>query len=812
MLPYSALALISAAILAYEVLLVRLLSIVQWHHFAYMAISIALLGFGVSGTVLTLARRRLQARLRFAFVIAAAVFALTAVAGFLSLQQLPFNALEIVWEPSGLIYLGAMYGLLAIPFTAGASAIGLAFLAAPQAIGRVYLWNLVGSGAGALGVVLALTLVRPMEALLLVAALALLAALVAALRPPSRSAVAVVAVATLLGTGGWLALPPAWAELNISQYKALSTALRVQDAGLVREHSGPLGLVSVVESPSVPFRYVPGLSLNAPSVPPEQIGVFTDGDAFSAINRFDGGADASYLAYTTDALVYALTEAPSVLILGAGGGSAVSQAMHHGAAAIDAVELNPDIIRLVTVDYADFAGRLHERPGVSFHMAEARNFVARTPQRWDAIHIPLLDALGSALSGVQGLSESYIYTVEAFELYLRRLQPDGWLSLTRWLRLPPSDTLRLVATAIEALEREGVADPGERLVVIRGPDTATVLVKQGAVDADDVAAVRQFAATRSFDLAYYPGIEPAEANRRNILPEPYLFDGISALLGAGRETFVDRYKLDIAPSTDDRPYFFDFFKWRTLPELLSLRRVGGAALLDWGKLILFATLVQALLLSAFLILLPLALGLRRGPQGVATWRLAVYFTALGLAFLFVEIAFIQRFVLFLGHPIYAVAVCLAGFLVFAGIGSGLSGALQRRLQAARRLRLTAIEVAVVGIIAAALIYLVALGPIFERLAVLPDVGRVAVSLLLIAPMAFFMGMPFPLGLSAVSETDPQFVPWAWGLNGCASVVSAVLATIVAMHLGFSAVVVAAAVLYGLAAAVSRPMLDLSSRA
>jgi hypothetical protein len=193
MLSNLALALVSAAVLAYEVLLVRLLSIVQWHHFAYMAISIALLGFGISGTLLTLCRGWLASRFQRAFVSASTIFALTAVASFLFLQRLPFNALEIVWEPSGLMYLGAMYGLLAVPFTAGATAIGLAFLAAPQAINRVYLWNLVGSGAGALGVVLALTLLSPMDTLLAVAILALFAALVAAASPPSNVGVGAVA-------------------------------------------------------------------------------------------------------------------------------------------------------------------------------------------------------------------------------------------------------------------------------------------------------------------------------------------------------------------------------------------------------------------------------------------------------------------------------------------------------------------------------------------------------------------------------------------------------------------------------------------
>jgi hypothetical protein len=232
------------------------------------------------------------------------------------------------------------------------------------------------------------------------------------------------------------------------------------------------------------------------------------------------------------------------------------------------------------------------------------------------------------------------------------------------------------------------------------------------------------------------------------------------------------------------------FKWRFLPELLGLGPQGAAALLDLGYLILAATLVQAAALSAVLILAPLAL--RRGlGEAAPRARVVGYFLALGFGFLFLEIAFIQRFILFLGHPLYAVAVVLAGFLVFAGIGSAIAPRLDRRIGG--RVRPIAIAAAAVAALATA--YLVALPPLFEALIGLAVPGRIMITLTLIAPLAVSMGMPFPLGIVRVARDSGDLVPWAWGINGCASVVAAVLATLLAIHLGFTAVVLIAVALY-----------------
>ena len=353
---YLAIAVLSAATLAYEVLLLRLFAIAQWHHFAYMAISIALLGFGASGTFLFLAQRWLKPRFICAFAANAAAFGITALTGFVLAQRLPFNALQVVWEPRQLLYLLVLYPLLALPFFAAANCIGLAFARFGDKIGRVYAFNLVGSGVGALGLVGLLHLLYPESALRLVAGLGLGAAALALLSDRRyRVWAAGLGAAALIVP---ITAPASWTALRLSPYKSLSMALQVPGTELLGETSSPLGLLTVVRSPLVPFRHAPGLSLNNVIEPSPQLGVFTDGNGMTAITAFDGDLQPlTYLGFTTAALPYHLLEKPRTLILGAGGGADVLQALFHKAAAVDAVELDLRMIRLVSRDPPCICGR-----------------------------------------------------------------------------------------------------------------------------------------------------------------------------------------------------------------------------------------------------------------------------------------------------------------------------------------------------------------------------------------------------------------------------------------------------------------------
>jgi len=808
--PLLAIAVLSAGVLASEVLLTRLFSIVQVHHFAYMVISIALLGYGASGTFLALFRDRLRAHFSEAFAFNATLFGLFMLAGFALAERLPFNAAALIWDPRQFLYLLALYALFTLPFFCAANCVGLTFACFPNHIGRIYRYDLVGAGAGALGVVALLFALFPSSALHAVAALGPLAAALAALYRTGTRRLWLVMGLAALALALACALPEAWTKLRLSEFKGLSQTLLVPGTTVVAEASSPLGLVTVVQSPTIPFRYAPGLSLANTQEPPEQLGLFVDGEGPSAISRFDGRLEPfRYLDSTTMALPYHLVDHPRVLVLGAGGGADVLLALYHHARRVDAVELDPNLIRMVADRFAAFAGGLYNRPGVHQHAAEARGFVAGSAARYDVIQIPLLDSFAAAATGTLSLSESTLYTVEAVEIYLRHLAPNGILAITRWLKLPPRDSLKLFATARAALERMGVAAPEHRLAVLRSWNTTTLLVKNGVFAEKDLAETRAFARNRSFDLVYLPGMSPRDANRYNVLSEPYFYEGAAAIAGPKRASFIERYKFDLRPATDDRPYFFDFFRWRAFNELLELRAQGGAALLDWGYLILFATLLQACVLSVVLILLPLRIWRGAPAPGRDRRRVLTYFFTIGFAFFFVEVASIQRFMLFLNHPIYAVAVVLAAFLVFAGLGSGVAPRLAPRLEGpraddirwlARLPRFSALELAVAAIGVLAIVYLLVLPPLFRWLMPLGDASKIAITIIFIAPLAFWMGMPFPLALERVSKRLPALVPWAWGVNGCASVLSAVLATLLAMNVGFTVVVLLAVMLYVLAAA------------
>jgi hypothetical protein len=790
--------LVSAGAIGYELLLMRVLSIVQWHHFAYMIISLALLGYGASGTAIALLRHRLEPHFETAFTASAGLFSVTMVVCFALGQHVPFNALEIVWDPWQFASLSLIYLLFFVPFFFAASCIGLTFTCRRTAISKIYFFDLLGAGLGAVVIIGLLFRLMPQHAVIVLAVLPLAASLLIGAGSTARLPLALTQLLWLviLASGA----PQDRLDLRISEYKGLSQALQVIDSRVLAVSSSPLGLLTVVESPTVPFRHAPGLSFNTRHVPPEQLAIFSDADSMSVINRFDGQLEAlAYLGDITAALPYALLDKPKVLVLGAGAGSDLLLALYHGAIRVDAVELNPQMTAFVQDRYSAFAGKVYDDPRIELHIKEARGFVAQSETLYDLIHIGLLDSFGASGSGVQSLNESYIYTVEALREYMAHTTPGGMIAITRWLKLPPRDSLKLVATAIEAMRANGVSDPGKRLVAIRSWNTSTLLIRNGEFTPEQIGEVREFANSRSFDTTYFPGIDAEYANRFNLLEQAYLYDGTQALLGANAEEFLERYKFQIEPASDDRPYYFHFFKWATLPEVMALRKAGGAGLIEWGYLVLVATLLQAVVAGLVLILIPLARIERSWPDGTGL-RMGGYFLLLGFAFLFVEMAFIQKFILFLSHPLYSVAVVLSGFLVFAGLGSAASEPLARWLDKTGW-SLATLAVGGIAVVSAGYVFL--LPVVFKSFIGFADTAKIVVSFVLIAPLAFCMGMPFPLGLMRLADRAPDFIPWAWGINGFASVTSAVLATLLAIEFGFTAVIVLALFVYGVAAAALR---------
>lgn len=792
---YAAVGLLSAAGLICQIGLMRVFSIAQWHHAAYMIISIALLGFGASGTVLSIVRPRLAGREAGAFRWCAAGAAIAFAASYAISQRVPFETIELLNQPRQFWLLLALYLLLAVPFFLVACCITIAFLLRPEAIGRVYGVNMAGSGAGALGCVALLYVLPPASLPVIAGGLAAIAWML--LGPPRGRRGWILPLAIVAPALVWGALTP----VRVSQYKGLAYALQLPDARIETRARSPLSEITAVSSAYL--RETPGQLSNYPmselgDLPP-QIGLYFDAGPVSPVHRFDGDlAPFAYLDYVTGALPYRLVSRPRCLIVGPGGGGEVLGALAAGAAHVTAVETDPAVRDLLRGPLRDFSGAWIEHPDVTFVVAEGRGHLEATRDRFDLIVLPAAGSAASAAGGVLALNETYLYTTEALAGYLDRLAPGGVLALNVWIQTPPRQGIKLFATAVEACERAGFADPGRHMAFIRSWNTGTIVISREPMGAERLAAVEQFCADRFFDPCYYPGMPPEAANRYTQLDEPYYYNAAQAILHGEREAFYRDYAYYVRPATDDRPYFFRFLRPARLAELMA-QGPEAVPFVEWGYLALVATTLQSLLAGVVLILLPL-LFLRRQTEGVAgRWAVFAYFASLGLAYMFLEIAFIQVFMRFLSYPIYAVSTVLAAFLVCSGAGSLWAGS----LSPARRIR--AVWCAVALIAALSVTYLIALPPLFHAAAGWPDVAKIPLCLILLAPLAAAMGVPFPAGLQGVATRAPAMLPWAWATNGCLSVTGATLATLVAIHAGFRSVVVLALLLY-LAAAASLRML------
>jgi spermidine synthase len=578
------------------------------------------------------------------------------------------------------------------------------------------------------------------------------------------------------------------------------------DARVEAEREGPLGLIHVVGSSLI--REVPGLSLNygldgkgQEGILPQQKALFSDGDALSTITGFKGDLnELEHLDFTTMALPYHVRRPERVLVVGAGGGTDVLLALKEKASRIIALESNAQVAELMTGPFAAFSGHLYSKPEVQLLIREARQFLHGTEDRFDLIQLSLLDSFGGSAAGLYSAAESYLYTTEAFGLYLSRLSHSGILAVTRWLKLPPRDSLRVFSTALSALREAGISQkPEQHIVLIRSWKTSTLLVSRAPFTPEEIEKVTAFRDRRSFDVDYYAGITEDMTNRYDVQKEAYAFKGATSLAGSESEIFLRNYPFDVSPTTDDRPYFSHFFRWDKAWTLLKQLRREFLPFVEIGYILIIATLVQAVIAGGALILLPL-LGLRRAGEwargGLSAQEVLgtlFYFGSIGLAFMFLEMALLPKYILLLSHPIYSTAVVLGAVLVFAGCGS----------LTVRHLESKSLWVAVTCVCAWVLVQALLEERLFGWALGWPFGGRLALTAVMVGTLSFFLGWPFPMGLRETSGRFPSLVPWAWGINGCASVIGAVLGKMISMSAGLRMTMLIAALLYLISALVFR---------
>ncbi len=784
--------LVSSAALAYQIVLTRLFSIAQWHHFAHMIISIAMLGFAAAGALLALpddfSQRQLKLLLKSSLFLASLLFPLT----YLGARLVPFETFRLTTQPEQIIYLFGLYLLLSLPFFFASAFLTLSFMQEKEKIGLIYFSNMLGSGAGALAAALLLFQLPVSSLPYLLGFLTALGLLL--ILDNWRELLALLAVIFTLCLVFFFF---GFQQVPISSYKSLNYGLQNPDAEIVGQNFSPLSQVTAVRSRQI--RATPGQISNYPYHKygdiPEQIVLYFDGNSPSPIIRFDGDyQNVAYLDYVTAALPFHLDRtAKDAAVVGAGGGSSVLQTLAHEPESVTAIEVDPVVHQLLRDDFAEFSGQLYHHPAVHYVLADGRGYFQSKRKKYDLIQFPLLDAFNAAAAGTNALAESYLYTRESLQLYLDRLADDGLLSFTRWLRTPPRDFIKIIATAVEALEAQGIEKPENHIIALRSWNTGTLVVSKSPFTESEIARARQFAEDRWFDFVHFPGMQAEQANRFVLLEEPEYYLAVQQILSPEREKFYQDHHFYLRPASDDRPYFHHFFRWHSFRLIWEQLGTRSLRYLEWGYLILTATVIQAFLAAAIFILLPLWFFGDFKFASPISWFVVLYFASLGVGYMLLEMVMIQRLMLFLTYPVYSLAVVLTSFLCFSGAGSFFAHKCRTF-----PLKTVATAVAVIGFLA--LGYHFSFPLIFSWAAGWPDYAKISLAVTMIAPLAFALGFPFPLGLQTVADHNQRLIPWAWGINGSLSVVGAGLATLLSVHFGFSFVTAIAFLIYLIALA------------
>ena len=790
--------LVSCGVIAFEIGLIRVLQYASWYHFAFLVITIALLGFGMSGAILSLWRRYLFRHRHAALPVLALLTAVSIPLMLQAAQLLPVTgrflpglvAAQLAWW-------AGYWALLTVPFALGATAIGLALMSAGERLTAVYASNLIGSATGAVGVTIVMYFVDPAWLGYVTGAVVLAAAYRADRRALSAGLVSASVLAVLAGALLALLYPP---YIRVDDDKYLAYVDRLESGGqaeLLVRAVGPSGVVEAFGSDA--FHDMAFMTDDR--VPPSMASIVVDGHRAGSLLRIDRPEQAEALDGTLMALPYGLVPShPRVLLLDEVGGGNIWLARRHGAAAVDVVQSNRVLSDLLAGPLVDEGGMVFDLPGVAFHPVEPRAFLEGTRESFDLVQLAGMESWSAAAGGLEGLNQDHLMTVEGVAAALRRLSPDGILHVSRGIQLPPRDNAKIAATVIAALEQSGIARPGAQIAMVRDFLGVCTMVRPRPWREGEIRRLRDLAAERNLTPVYFEGVTAGELNRPDELPGPpgedgdYLYHVMLSLLSgdpAESARFFDDWPFEIRPATDDRPFFGNFGKPGALPDF---RRAYGAGWLlrsELAFLFVLSTAVIVTFAGLVLILLPFAFrsDIRRASgRSIA----AVYFLAIGLAYLVLEIAFLSGIQRLLGDPVIGGAATVGGFLLCSGLGS---------LAADRIAALPGVSLARLAMIPAVLAI-----PVFTGLILLALYGgawplglRLAAALVLIAPLAFAMGLPFPLGLRRFGTRSAALVPWAWGVNGCASVLASPLAMIIAMQWGFVLTATAAAACYVVAA-------------
>ena len=805
---FLAISLVSVSTLTYEIGLTRIFSISQGYHLAFMVISIALLGIGAGGAFMTVAGGRWSAvsdqKMPVHLSTLSALFSIVAVLSFLAANQIIFDPVKAAWSRWEFLKILAQYLILSLPFVISGMILSVAYRSMSSMVHRLYLADMAGAGAGCLFVLYIFSKSGGEGVVTVSAVLSLIASLLflssstlegkGLFIPIIAKALLLIAV---LGSNQFF-------EIRMSPYRELSSVLNFPGARVVDTFLSPSGRMDVVDSPAV--RAAPGISLTYQNPLPQQLGFTLNGGGLSTVTNPTG--DLSFLRHLPSSLPYRLRRGGDVFVVDPGGGMEALSALENGAKDVWGSETRGIVLSAMKGELSAISGNLYNR--INIGHGYGRDILKESGRTFDIIQLPLTDTLGSSSSGIMGLQEEYNLTVEAFSGYFRHLKKGGFVAATLYLLPPPRQELKLLSTVVAALDntrpstgsgrtdspfmlslskhkiQESEQKAANRIIAIRSWGVLTILAKNGAITESDTAAVKEFCEEERFDLVWYPGISEDETNQYNRFSEPLYHREFRSILEGDREQFYRDYIFDVRPATDDRPFFGQTFKMTRMKETYESVGEKWGILIEGGYLLPWI-LVQSALASIILIVLPLLVLKKERVRMGHLLSVTVYFSAIGMGYMFLEISLMQRMIPFLGEPVYAISAVLFSLLISTGLGSYLSGRF-RLIE-----RYTIHIILIVPLLA--VIYLVMMRSVPEMVTGLGLADRYSLTFFFFAPLGIAMGIPFPTGISILGRERPDLIPWAWCINGSFSVISSVLAMMLALFWGFSTVHLLAAGCY-----------------
>jgi hypothetical protein len=760
--------LFSFSSLAFEIVLTRIFSISLWYHFAFMVISIAMLGMGASGTVLSLfPKLRNSSRIGLYGLL----LGISITVSYLLSNRIPFDPVRLSWDRVQILYICIYYLLLSAPFFFFGLSVSTSLSVISEKSGLLYGSDLIGAGMGSVCILLFMDISGPEHAVILVSCIAFAGAFFLA----GKRMRFIAALLILLNL--FLLTMPNMLSPRMSPYKGLQLALQYPGAEHIRTYHSPFSRIDLFRSPAA--RFAPGLSLKYLAPLPEQIGLSIDGGDINAVTRADDGEPLGFLNYLPSALPYEIGSRDDVLILEPKGGIEALLAEHYGAKQIVKVESNPLLIKVIRDDLHQFSEGIYDRDTWA---GIGRSWLKKGNRTFDVIDIPLV---GTSPSGSFGITEDYRFTVEAFKEYLSHIKDHGMVSIQTFIVPPPRTELRILSTLVTSMEETGIKEPHKNIVAIRSWGTVSIIAKKVPFSLEEGEAVRRFSAERRFDLVYLPWIAEGETNlyvRMSSDEYPRAFKAILDL--RTREAFLRDYLFDIKPVRDENPFFNYYLKLENIKRTYDVMGKKWAYFLEEGYL-LPVVFIQISLLSSILIALPAlgkttAAGKREGnprARGIRRLKQLPYFASLGLGFMFVEIPLIQKMILPLENSSYAMVTVLVSMLMGSGIGSLMSYRAPR-LRSPFVLPLISLLIVGYGILAPF---------ISDAMSPYSMTWKMASVFIILIPLSLPMGVPFPLGIKNLGDTDPEAIPWAWAMNGCLSVQAPVLTIMLAMVIGFKGV-------------------------